>query len=83
MQLSLPSDVEKLVVVAGVQGVIDRDIVLYKKAFNLHNFTILHDRNDFGGVWIINNNSYIMHNELTVIAWKFIFCMVAIEDSVF
>ena len=51
MQLSLPSGVERSVVVTGAQSVMDRDIAAYKKAFGLHNFTISHDRNNFGGVY--------------------------------
>lgn len=52
MQLSLPSDVKRSVIVTGVQGVIARDILLYKKAFNLHNFTMLQGGKNFRGVWL-------------------------------
>jgi len=50
MQLLLSSDVKRSVIVTGVQSVIARDIVLYKKAFNLYNFTMLSDINNFRGV---------------------------------
>ena len=53
MYLALPSGVERSVVVTGVHDVIERDISLYKKAFALHNFTVLHSRNNFRGVLLV------------------------------
>ena len=51
MHMSLPSGVERSVVVTGAQSVVNRDIAAYKKAFGLFNFTLSHDQSNFGGVY--------------------------------
>ena len=50
MQLSLPRGMDRAAVITGALNVIDRDTPLYRKAFELHNFTVIHNKNNFKGV---------------------------------